>query len=47
MQPEATSDSSFLQQISETGEALQSYCQELAAGEFDEQPLEIAAMREI
>ena len=38
MQPEATSDSSFLQQISETGEALQSYCQELAAGEFDEQP---------
>ena len=38
MQTEATSDSSFLQQISETGEALQSYCQELAAGEFDEQP---------
>ena len=33
-----TSDSSFLQQISETGAALQDYCQELTAGELDEQP---------
>ena len=32
------SDSSFLQQISETGAALQDYCQELTAGELDEQP---------
>ena len=38
MQPLATSDSSFLQQISETGAALQDYCQELTAGELDEQP---------
>ena len=38
MQPPATSDSSFLQQISETGAALQDYCQELTAGELDEQP---------
>ena len=38
MQPSATSDSSFLQQISETGAALQDYCQELTAGELDEQP---------
>lgn len=38
MQPPATSDSSFIQQISETGAALQDYCQELTAGELDEQP---------
>ena len=38
MQPPATSGSSFLQQISETGAALQDYCQELTAGELDEQP---------
>ena len=38
MQPPATSDSSFLLQISETGAALQDYCQELTAGELDEQP---------
>ena len=38
MQLPATSDSSFLQQISETGAALQDYCQELTAGELDEQP---------
>ena len=38
MQPPATSDSSFIQHISETGAALQDYCQELTAGELDEQP---------
>ena len=38
MQLVTTSDSSFLQQISETGAALQDYCQELTAGELDEQP---------
>ena len=38
MQLATTSDSSFLQQISETGAALQDYCQELTAGELDEQP---------
>lgn len=38
MQLATTSDSSFLQQISETGAALQNYCQELTAGELDEQP---------
>ena len=38
MQLATISDSSFLQQISETGAALQDYCQELTAGELDEQP---------
>ena len=46
MQPESTSGSSFLQQISETGAALQDYCQELTAGELDEQPFGDRSQRE-
>ena len=38
IQPSTRSDDSFLQKISETGAALRDYCQELTAGELDEQP---------
>ena len=36
--PLSMASGSFLQQISETGAALQNYCQELTAGELDEEP---------